>query len=410
MSNPTRSPRKSKPRKHEKPYEGFPLFAHATKRWAKKIRGRLVYFGPWDDWKAALDKYDAQKDDLYSGRRPVATDDVLTVEKLVNKFLAFKRHLLDTREITDRTFTEYHAACQRVIESFGWNRPIDDLRPEDFERYRSKYSKRNGPVRLGNEIQRVRSVFKYAYDAGHIDRPIRFGPGFKKPSRKTLRIHKAQQGPKMFERDEIHKLLAGVGIIRGKRHLPGPQLRAMILLGVNCGFGNADCGTLPISAIDLGEGWINYPRPKTGIPRRCKLWPETAAALREVLDRRTTPKDTAHGGLVFITKYGRPWFKEICDSPVTKECRKLLDALGIDGHRNFYCLRHTFETIGGEARDQVAVNAIMGHVDDSMAGHYRERISDERLAAVAAHVRAWLWPAPAQDSEVPAVLPMRTRA
>lgn len=31
--------------------------------------------------------------------------------------------------------------------------------------------------------------------------------------------------------------------------------------------------------------------------------------------------------------------------------RKHLNALGINGHRNFYVLRHTFETIGGEAKD-----------------------------------------------------------
>ena len=34
----------------------------------------------------------------------------------------------------------------------------------------------------------------------------------------------------------------------------------------------------------------------------------------------------------------------------------------------FYAFRHTFETIGGESRDQVAVNHIMGHADVSMAG------------------------------------------
>jgi len=71
----------------------------------------------------------------------------------------------------------------------------------------------------------------------------------------------------------------------------------------------------------------------------------------------------------------------------------LLRSLGLYRPRlGFYALRHTFETIGGEAKDQVAVDHIMGHVRDDMASVYRERISDERLRAVTDHVRAWLWP------------------
>jgi len=58
---------------------------------------------------------------------------------------------------------------------------------------------------------------------------------------------------------------------------------------------------------------------------------------------------------------------------------------------SFYCLRHTFETIAGEARDQVAVDHIMGHARDDMASLYRERISDERLIAVTNYVRDWLF-------------------
>ena len=44
-------------------------------------------------------------------------------------------------------------------------------------------------------------------------------------------------------------------------------------------------------------------------------------------------------------------------------------------------MRHTFETIGGDAKDQVAVDHIMGHARDDMASAYRERISDERFHA-----------------------------
>jgi len=87
--------------------------------------------------------------------------------------------------------------------------------------------------------------------------------------------------------------------------------------------------------------------------------------------------------LTFITKYGEGWSKDVADSPVTKEFRKLLDAAGMNGHRNFYALRHTFRTVADEAKDQLAADHIMGHESPHMASVYRERISDERLRASA---------------------------
>ena len=264
------------------------------------------------------------------------------------------------------------------------------MKTDDFEKYRVAVAKKWGPHRLGGEVQRVRSLFKYAFDAGYIDRPVRFGPGFVKPSKARMRMHRAKGEKKLFGRAEIQKMLATAGV----------QLRAMILLGINAGFGNNDCATLPLSAVDLDRGIIDFPRPKTGIARKVFLWPETVAALCEVLANRPEPKVEEATGRIFITKYGGSWAKQSelagdvavnTDNPVSKEMRKLLDKLDLNGRRNFYCLRHTFETVAGDSRDQGAVDAVMGHVDASMAATYREQIDDARLRAVVQHVHDWLF-------------------
>jgi hypothetical protein len=45
-SNSTTSVSSDKP---AKPYPDFPLFAHATKRWAERTLGKKFYSGRWDD-------------------------------------------------------------------------------------------------------------------------------------------------------------------------------------------------------------------------------------------------------------------------------------------------------------------------------------------------------------------------
>ncbi len=174
----------------------------------------------------------------------------------------------------------------------------------------------------------------------------------------------------------------------------GPQLRAMIFLGVNCGFGNTDCGTLPTKALDLRRAWVDYPRPKTGVPRRCPLWPETVEAIELAASSRPKPKDKAGAGLVFLTRCGLPWGKDTMDNPISKETAKILRKLGIQRRGvNFYALRHTFQTIGDGARDPVATRYIMGHAESAndMSAVYREDVDDDRLRAVTDHVRAWLF-------------------
>lgn len=391
----TKSSRKSKTAKPKKPYPDFPLFPHDINRWANKIRGKLHYFGPWDNLEAALERFNREWPFLSEGRTPppVDTGDGCTLRLLCNAFLNSERSKLKSGELSERSFRDYFVICERLINHFGRDRRVDDLRPDDFEKFRSSLAKRFGVVTLKNEINRSRVVFKYAHDNRLIEQPVNYGQSFNRPSAKHFWRARNESGARMFEADEIWRILDAAD----------PIMRAMVLLGFNCGFGNTDVASLPQSAVDLENGWIDFPRPKTEIHRRVPLWPETVAGLTKAIEARPRAKDADDEDLCFLTHYGRRWVriqvsKKNSDvlmplDAITQSFRKLLNKLDVNDRKGlgFYTLRHVFETIGGESKDQVAVNAIMGHVDNSMAGIYREGISDERLKAVTDTVRGWLF-------------------
>ncbi|MCL4206589.1 MAG: hypothetical protein KJ000_29245 [Pirellulaceae bacterium] len=384
-----------------KPKSDFPLTRHPRGQWCKKVGGKLHYFGRVqgdEDGQAALEEWLRVKDDLLAGRKPRPKDDTrVAIKSLANAFLNAKQLAFEAGEIGRRTLDENIATCERLARVFGSGRAVEDLTAEDFERLRADIASKWGPVRLGNEVQRVRSVFGYGWEAGILDKPVRFGPNFKKPSRRVLRVERAKRPARMFEADEIKTIMGAASV----------QMRCMILLGCNAGYGNHDCAGLPLDVAQeaIRTGWLDWARPKTGVARRCKLWPETVQALQAAIDARPAAKVPEAENLVFVTKYGKPWGvgKNV---PVSAEFKKILDATGLHKEgRGFYALRHVAETIGGGAKDQVALNLLMGHVDETMSGIYRESVADSRLEAIAEQIRGWLFPPAADDTtEQPATL------
>lgn len=386
----------TKSKSSEKP--SFPLTHHPCGQWSKKHQGRVHYFGSWrndPDGTEALKRFNREWPFIIEGRTPppVDTGDGCTIALLCNSFLTSKTRKMESGELSGHTFGQYRTTTDRLVAFFGKDRRVDDLRPSDFERFRTSLASTLGVVALKNEINRSRIVFKYGFDQRLIDRPVRYGQSFDKPAAKSIRKARNEAGPNVLEADDIQSILKAAD----------PILKAMVLLGVNCGLGNSDIANLPLTAIDLNGGWLNYPRPKTEIPRRCKLWPQTVDALKLVIEKRPKPKNPIDAKLVFLTVQGNRYAR-VTESKTTKgkfayvntvghRFSALLKKLGINAHRRlgFYTLRHVFETVAGESRDQVAVDACMGHADHSMAGHYRERISDDRLIAVAETVRGWLF-------------------
>lgn len=381
-----------------KPFPKFPLYAHPSGMWAKKIRGKLHYFGRWgkrrdgkmervagDGWKEAGEAYEQQAVALHSGRTPRIHSNELTVAQLCNHFLTAKLRKTEAGELSPRTFLEYRQTTDRLITSFGKGRVVSDLAAPDFDGLRSTIAKLWGPVRLANEITRVKAVFKYANDNGLIEAPVRFGSEFRKPSKTTMRKHKATAGKLLFTAGEIHAMLAPAGA----------TMCAAIMLGLNCGLGNADISELQFGNLDLDGGWLDYPRSKTGIGRRCPLWAETVKALREAIAARPAAKDPLDEACVFLTVGGRR-FVRLSEKSRTDYLShafpKLLTSVGVTGRSGlgFYSLRHTLATVGLQAKDRGALKAMMGHSENDMLSEYDETgPSDERLHAVAEHVRQW---------------------
>ncbi len=378
----------SPPKKPAKPRADFPLFPHANGGWAKKVRGKLFYFGGWkNDPKGvqALDLWLDQKDDLYAGRTPRLTSDGATVQSLVNHFLTAKKHALDCGELSVVSFADYHRTCGRMVAAFGRHRAVEDLTPTDFAQFRAKLAEGWSPVTLGNEVTRVRVICNYGYDEELIDRPIKYGKkSFRKPPKRVIRQARLANGPRMFLPGEIRTLLDAAQ----------QPLRSMILLAINAGLGNGDVGLLPFGALDMVAGILDFPRPKTSIERRAFLWPETLDAIRQWTAIRPTPADEALADRVFLTVRGASWHKEISDNPVAKEFAKLTRRLGLlKKGRGFYALRHSFVTAADGARDPVAARFIMGHAPppSDMGDVYREHVSDDRLHAISDHVHTWLF-------------------
>lgn len=377
----------------EKP-EGHPCFPHRCGMWAKRIRGRFVYFGSWREdptGEAAKKKFDREWEYLKEGKTPPPEDqpeDGCTVRYACNHFLDEQNARLASGELAKATFNDYHATCKALVDEFGPHRLLEDLRPEDFRDYRTKLAKRYGVGRLGCEITRVRTVFHHALRNELIEKQVRFGTAFDRPSGKVVQRHQNESEKQLFTREEVHRLLNAADV----------HTKAWILLGLNAGLSPMDLACLPKSAIQ--GGWLNFPRVKTAIRRRVPLWKETVKAVEESLRKRPEPRDKKDDRLVFLTQTGLPWVRykpregktDVCINSLSLKFGRLMRRLGINGRRSFYSLRHMLETIGGESCDQVAVDHCMGHKTPGQGTNYRHGVSDDRLRAVVDVVHEWLFP------------------
>jgi integrase len=299
----------------------------------------------------------------------------VTVKQVCDSFLAYKEQEHLAGQIGERHVKDLYAAALLLADVIGRDRVVQSLTPQDFHKLRIAIVGKHSPTIAKNLISRIKSIFGHAVKNLIIEKPVSYGTMFDPPSRDQIRKHRNRKTKMLWEPQQVRQLLEAAN----------PTMRAMIYLGINCGVDCSDLCNLPKAAVNLKTGWLDFPRAKTGIERRVKLWPETVRAIREYLDVRPAVESRTLSPLLFVTVHLNQW----TTNAIVHEFAKLRDHCEID-QGTFIWFRKTVQTIGENEGDSIAVKAVMGHVDDSISSHYRQGVDPKRVIRVTEIVRDWL--------------------
>jgi len=263
----------------------FPLTLHNTGQFCKRIKGKLYYFGT--NKQRALQRYLEQAAYLHAGKAPTprSSQDRLSIKILCNLYLGHQESRAEIGEIQLRQVSDQILLLKDFVRFVGPNRPVSDISTIELQNYRKRLIKaRKSPNTINNRIAAVKAMYNWALDNEVIDNAPRL--------KAVKKVTPPKQEKPTFTLSQIHKIL----------HNASPQMKAMIWLGLNCGFGCTDCGELKWKNVDLQDRRVDFPRGKTGIGRNLPLWSETVRALNKI---------PVSGELVFYTKKGNPWVRTV---------------------------------------------------------------------------------------------------
>jgi integrase len=159
-------------------------------------------------------------------------------------------------------------------------------------------------------------------------------------------------------------------------------MKAMIYLGLNCGFGCTDCAELKWKNIDFDKQRICLARGKTGINRNLPLWPDTIDALKRISRKTRRVFNTSKGNSFVrtISKYDPDGNERyIVINTVSTMFSRLVKKAGLKVPKGtgFYTLRRTAATMAARSGDPFAVQRLLGHADLKMASRYVQDVSKQ---------------------------------
>jgi len=344
----------------------FPLTLHTTGQYCKKIKGKIYYFGA--DKKQALEKYLDRATYLHGCQNNLQqkpTGDNMLLKHLCDMYLKYQYSKVQANDLTARHHNDQIDSLNKLMAFLGQNRRIKSISTLDLQNYKRKLQRSYGSVcRLNLHISIMKAMFHWVRK----NEILKNIPNIDAISRGNI----THQERFTFSTKHINKLLSCADV----------QMRAMIWLGLNCGFGCTDCAELKWTDLDLVNARVKLPRRKTGISRDLPLWPETVESLKNI------PRT---GKLVFYTSRGNPYIQTLLKpdgngngkyttlNTITIKFSRLIKKSGLDVPKGtgFYSLRRTAATNAVRSGDPFAVQRLLGHADLQMATRYVQNVSKQ---------------------------------
>lgn len=387
----------------KKPAE-CPLFLHRNGQWAKKVRGKLLYFGT--DLDAALKRWATEKDDHLAGLPPRKKSEAATVEELANVFFERQRLEAERGGVSKRHVAAIKTTLSLFLDIVGRDATLDTMQPMHWAQVRHllfRPAQARNPARGGvigrkidershvtvdGDIRRIRAFVNWCVKMRYLP-AIDFGSDFVETSPQKRRRLKGKAPAKDMSAADLRAILEKAAV----------NFKPLILLAINGGMGSTDIANITfadLASLQKKQCWVDIPRGKTGNNRRFCLWPETQEAILDYLPTRPKPLHKIDTEIVFLTRARNRWVRDYEGKHIDSASAtftKLRQLAGVE-RGTFYGCRHTFATISSNANDLVATRQVMGLIadqNDVFSANYVQKVQNERLLEVTEFVRKWLF-------------------
>ena len=381
------------------------------------ISGQVFYF--CDEADAALADYLATRHYLELGKTQAEAGDLaaraagepggrVTLDEVCNRYVAEKIEAAKAKRLTEQTLRDYKHAARLLLTILGRSTIVEELTSNDFARVQKELHKGRKLQTVKNLIVNIKIIFNFAFDRDLILAPMKYGREFHISKREVAKS-KVDEPTFFFSPEQLRELYQAADT----------RTRAMLLLGINGALGNRDVALMRERHIDFENGWVNYPRRKTGQPRAFPLWPETVEAIREAIKIRPVSKLVEDRDCIFIGRNGFVMQRDKGHGQIKRTFRQLLDRVGdFPAGAGFYSLRRTFVTIARKTGRSLCVKYIAGHAMNDITDGYDcslknagEVFDPAGLVEVILYVRAWLFESSTADqvAELPSLLSLETQ-